>query len=188
MEFIRVWNSFGSFLSFSFPLVCSLLARFSQISQCRVASLAKCSWIKWNSVITEVNSAGKKRVLDDLLLLLIYIKQGWYCINISKYQYLMAIMTIKSEFSKYCVNLFFFLVQQCLRSILPFYIHLLFILFLVAVNLTILNISIISTNGERKAAPADVHGVTITQEWSKLASKTKAEMCKTTITAVTETV
>lgn len=106
MEFIRVWNTFGSFLSFSFPLVCSMLARFSHISQCRVASLAKCSWIKWNSVITEVNSAGKKRVLDDLLLLLIYIKQGWYCINISKYQYLMAIMTIKSEFSKYCVNLF----------------------------------------------------------------------------------
>lgn len=57
-----------------------------------------------------------------------------------------------------------FLVQQCLRSSLPFYIHLLFILFLVAVNLTILNISIISTNGEQKAAPEDVHGVTITQE------------------------
>lgn len=106
MEFLRVWNTFGSFLSFSFLLVCSLLARFSQISQHRVASLAKCSWIKWNRVITEVNSAGKKRVLDDLLLLLIYIKQGWYCINISKYQYLMVIMTIKSEFSNYCVNLF----------------------------------------------------------------------------------
>lgn len=101
LGFLRDWNSFGSFLSFSFPLVCSLLARFSQISQHRVASLPKCSWIKWNSVITEVNSAEKKHVLVDLLLLLIYIKQGWYCINISH-------KTIKSEFSKYCTYFFFF--------------------------------------------------------------------------------